>query len=128
MKQIMTKGSVEVDKVRAKLPKLQFPFHSHEGGYLSCIEVYLSRFLVGFEDLEYTAGKESCINNTIKEMKREPKSTRSHTKVTSGPAKVSNRYAVRGLGVAVKPGLRLSKLGFGYGVLNSTRSTIQSAQ
>ena len=106
-------GSVQLDKVRAILPKFQFPSHSHEGGYLSCIEIFQHLFRAGFEGSEYTQVLESCTKSTIKEMSGKPKSKGSRNNTNSGPATASNGHAVRGLGVAVNR----------YGVRNGTIST-----
>lgn len=102
--------------VRAILLKFQFSSHPHEGGYLSCTEIYQFRLRVGFEDSEFTHRLESFTKSTIKKMKREPKSKDSRLHANSGSAKARNNYADRGLVVAVKQ----------YGVLNSTRSTIST--
>ncbi|KAL0953080.1 hypothetical protein HGRIS_005418 [Hohenbuehelia grisea] len=113
-KHLVAKGSVQLDMVRAILPKFQFPFHSHEGGYLRCIEIYQLLLRAGFEGSEYTQRLENCTKGTSKEMNEKPKSKGSRININSGPAKASKGYAVRGLGVAVGR----------YGVPNSTRSTL----
>nr|AYE93406.1 hypothetical protein C0993_000042 [Termitomyces sp.] len=108
-------GSVQLDMVRAILPKFQFPSHSHKGEYLRCIEIFQHFLGAGFEGSENTQKLESCTKRTIKEMSEKPKSKCSRNFTNSGPAKASNGYAVRGLGVAVNR----------YGVHNSTRSTLK---
>ena len=108
--QLLVRGSVQLDMVRAIQPKFQFPSHSHEGGYLSCIEIFQHLFRAGFEGSEYTQVLESCTKSTIKEMNGKPKSKGSRINTNSGPATASNGHAVRGLGVTVH----------GYGVRNCT--------
>ena len=108
-------GSDQLDMVRAILPKFQFPFHSHEGGYLSCIEIFQLLFRAGFEGFGFTQKLESCTKSTIKEMSEKPKSKGSRISTNSGPATASNGQAVRGLGVAVNR----------YWVRNGTRSTLK---
>lgn|GEM_PF-1936092 len=116
--QLAFRRSVQLDKVRAKLPKFQFSFHPHKGGYLSCKEIIQSIFRVGFKDSEFTHSLGSCTKSTIKKMNGKPKSKCSRSHINSGPAKASNSYAVRGLGVAVD---------YRYGVLNGTRSTLTTS-
>jgi retron-type reverse transcriptase len=113
-KQLAIRVSVQLDMVRAKLPKFQFSFHPREGGYLNCTEIFQSIFRAGFEGSEFTHRLGSFTKSRIKKISGKPKSKGSRIHVNSGPAKASNSYAVRGLGVAVKR----------YGVLNGTRSTI----
>ena len=115
LKQLEIRGSVQIDMVRAILPKFQFPIHSHEGGYLSCIEISQLLFGASFEGSEFTQRLECCTKGTIKEINGEPKSICSRFDTNSGPATASNGYAVRGLGVTANR----------YGVLNSTRSTLK---
>jgi nicotine oxidoreductase len=112
-KQLGARRSVQLDKVRAILPKFQFPSHSHEGGYLSCIEILQHLFRASFEGSGFTQKLGSCTKSASKEMNGKPKSKGSRTNTNSGPATASNGHAVRGLGVAVH----------GYGVRNCTRST-----
>nr|NP_039503.1 hypothetical protein ScpofMp05 [Schizosaccharomyces pombe]P05511.4 RecName: Full=Uncharacterized 91 kDa protein in cob intron [Schizosaccharomyces pombe 972h-]CAA26587.1 unnamed protein product [Schizosaccharomyces pombe]CAA38288.1 unnamed protein product [Schizosaccharomyces pombe] len=100
-KQISSDGSVQIDTVRAVLPEFQFPSHPQIGDCLSWIETFFSRSLVGFYDQGYTPGEESCTNSTIKGMSGKPTSIISNIYTTTGPAKVSNDYAVRDPGVAV---------------------------
>ena len=113
LKQLEVRGPVQIDMVRAILPKLQFPIHSHKGGYLSCIEISQLLFGASLEGSEFTQRLEYCTKSTIKEINGEPKSMCSRFVTNSGPATASNGYAVRGLEVTVNR----------YGVLNSTRST-----
>ena len=113
-KQLAARRSVQIDMVRATLPKFQFSFHPREGGYLSGTEIFQSIFGVGFKDSEFTHRLKSCTKGTIKKISGKPKSIGSRILTNSGPAKASNCYAVRGLGVAVSR----------YGVLNGTRSTL----
>jgi group II intron reverse transcriptase/maturase len=115
-KQLLANWSVQVDKVRAKLPELQLLWHSRVGGYLNCVEIYLSRFAEGFEGSKYTPRKASLTKSLIKEVKREPKSMGSSTNATSGFAKGGNAYANRGLVLAVNQ----------FGVFNDNRRTIFS--
>jgi group II intron reverse transcriptase/maturase len=114
-KQIGARRSVQLDMVRAILHKFQFPFHSHEGGYLSCIELFQHIFRASFEGSGFTHKLESCTKSTIKGMNGKPKSKGSRINTNSGPATASNGHAVRGLEVAVNR----------YGVHNSTRSTLK---
>ena len=114
MKQLMSIKLVQLDMVRAKLPKFQFSFHSHKCVYLSCKEIYLSIFIAIFKGFKFTHRLKSCTNSIIKGIKRKPKSKCSRNQINSGQAKVSDNYAARGLGVTV----------FRYVVLNSTRSTL----
>nr|YP_009517244.1 hypothetical protein DXG02_000007 [Myochromella boudieri]AYE93129.1 hypothetical protein DXG02_000007 [Myochromella boudieri] len=111
-------GSVQLDMVRAILPKFQFPSHSHEGGYLRCIEIFQLLLRAGFEGFGFTQKLESCTKSTIKEMSEKPKSKGSRINTNSGPATVSNGQAVRWLGVAVHNR---------YGVRNGTRSTLKKS-
>lgn len=113
-KQLAARGSVQIDMVRAILPKFQFSFHPRKGGYLSCTEIFQSIFGAGFKGSEFTHRLKSCTKGTIKKISGKPKSIGSRIQTNSGPAKASNSYAVRGLGVAVSR----------YGVLNGTRSTL----
>ncbi len=110
-KQIANKGSVQLDMVRAKLPKFQFSFHPHKGGYLICIEIFQSIFRVGFKDTKITHRLKSYTKSIIKKINGKPKSKSSRIHANSGPAKVGNGYAVRGLGITVNR----------YVVLNRTR-------
>lgn len=112
-KQLGVWWSVQLDMVRAKLPEFQFPIHSHEGGYLNCIEILRLLFKESFEVLGFTQKSKCYIKNIIKEMSGKPKSKRSRFSINSGPAKVGNSQAVRGDGVAV----------YRYGVMKITRST-----
>jgi nicotine oxidoreductase len=113
LKQIGTIWSVQLDMVRATLPKFQFPFHPHVGVYLICAEIYQSRFKAAFEGFKYALRLGSFTKGKIKEMSGEPKSKRSRSVANSGSAKASNSYADRGLGVAVK----------WFGTPNGVRST-----
>ena len=117
MKQLMLRGSVQLDMVRAILPKFQFSFHPREGGYLSCTEIFQSIFGAGFEGSEFTHRLKSCTKGTIKKISGKPKSIGSRIQTNSGHAKARYSYAVRGLVLAV----------LGYGVLNSTRSTLKTS-
>lgn len=117
LKQLGTRRSVQLDKVRAILPKFQFPSHSHEGGYLSCIEIFQHFFRASFEGSGITQKLGSCTKSTIKETNGKPKSKGSRTNTNSGPATASNGHAVRGLGVTVNR----------YVVLNGTRSTSKTS-
>lgn len=114
-KQLGAIRSVQLDTVRAILPKFQFPSHSHEGGYLSCIEIFQHLFRASFEGSGFTQKLESCKKSTTKGMNGKPKSKCSRINTNSGPATASNGHAVRGLGVAVNR----------YGVHNGTRSTLK---
>lgn len=116
-KQLANRGSVQIDMVRAILPKFQFSFHPREGGYLSCTEIFQSIFGAGFEGSEFTHRLKSCTKGTIKKISGKPKSIGSRIQTNSGNAKARYSYAVRGLGLAV----------LGYGVLNSTRSTLTTS-
>jgi len=114
-KQLGARRSVQLDMVRAILPKFQFPSHSHEGGYRSCIEIFQHLFRASFEGFGFTQKLESCKKSTTKGMNGKPKSKGSRINTNSGPATASNGNAFRGLGVAVNR----------YGVRNSTRSTLK---
>jgi nicotine oxidoreductase len=114
-KQLGARRSVQLDMVRAILHKFQFPFHSQEGGYLSCIELSQHIFRASFEGSGFTHKLESCTKSTIKGMNGKPKSKGSRINTNSGPATATNGHAVRGLEVAVNR----------YGVRNSTRSTLK---
>lgn len=114
-KQLGARRSVQLDMVRAILPKFQFPSHSQEGGYFSCIEIFQHFFGANFEGSGITQKLGSCAKSTIKEMNEKPKSKGSRINTNSGPATASIGHAVRGLGVAVNK----------YGVLNGTRSTLK---
>ena len=113
-KQLVARRSVQIDMVRARLPKFQFSFHPRKGGYLSCTEIFQSIFGASFEGYEFTHRMKSCTKGTIKKISGKPKSIGSRIQTNSGSAKASNCYADRGLGVAVSR----------YGVLNCTRSTV----
>ena len=114
MKQLMLRGSVQLDMVRAILPEFQFSSHPREGGYLSCKEIFQSIFRAGFEGSEFTHRLGSYTKSVIKKISGKPKSKCSRTRTNSGPAKVCNDYAVRGLGVAANR----------YVVLNGTKSAL----
>lgn len=113
-KQLAIRRSVQLDMVRAILHKFQFSFHPRKGGYLNCTEIFQSIFRVGFKGSEFTHRLGSYTKSIIKKMSGKPKSKGSRIHANSGPAKASNSYAVRGLGVAASR----------YGVLNGTRSTL----
>nr|YP_009517185.1 hypothetical protein C0991_000013 [Blastosporella zonata]AYE93076.1 hypothetical protein C0991_000013 [Blastosporella zonata] len=113
VKHLVARVSVQIDMVRATLPEFQFPFHSHEGGYLRCIEIFQLSLRAGFKGSEITQKLGSCAKSTIKEMSEKPKSMSSRIHTNTGPAKAGLGYAVRGLGLAVNR----------YGVLIGTRST-----
>lgn len=117
VKQLAIKGSVQLDMIRATLPEFQFSFHPHKGGYLHCTEIFQPIFRLGFEESEYTHRLGSFTKSIIKRMSGKSKSKRSRTIANSGPAKVRNNYAVRGLGVAA----------YRYGVPNSTRSMFNTS-
>nr|AYE93247.1 hypothetical protein C0995_000106 [Termitomyces sp.] len=117
VKQLTIKGSVQLDMIRAILPEFQFSFHPHKGGYLHCIEIFQTIFRFGFEESDYTHRLGSYTKSIIKRMSGKSKSKRSRTIANSGPAKVRNNYAVRGLGVAA----------YKYGVPNSTRSMFKTS-
>ena len=114
MKQLMLRGSVQLDMVRAILPKFQFSFHPREGGYLSCKEIFQSIFRAGFEGSGFTHRLGSYTKSAIKKISGKPTSKGSRVRTNSGPAKVGNGYAVRGLGVVANR----------YVVLNGTRSAL----
>jgi hypothetical protein len=117
VKQLAIRESVQINMVRAILPKFQFSFHPHKGEYLNCIEIFQSKFRAGFEGSEYTHRLRSFTKSIIKKMSGKPKSISSRSYANSGPAKARNSYAVRGLGVTVNR----------YVVLNSTRSTFTTS-
>ena len=114
MKQLMMRGSVQLDMVRATLPKFQFSFHPREGGYLSCKEIFQSISRAGFEGSGFTHRLGSYTKSAIKKISGKPKSKGSRFRTNSGTAKVGNGYAVRGLEVAA----------YKYVVLNGTRSAL----
>ena len=94
--QLLVRGSVQLDMVRAILPEFQFSFHPREGGYLSCIEIFQSIFRAGFEGLEFTHRLGSYTKSVIKKISRKPTSKCSCYRTNSGIATVSNYYANRG--------------------------------
>lgn len=115
-KQLVTRGSVQIDTVRAILPKFQFSFHPRKGGYLSCTEIFQSIFRAGFEGSEFAHRLGSCTKSVIKKMSGRPTSICLRSRTNPGPAKASNCYADRRLGVAVNR----------YVVLNGTRSALSA--
>ena len=67
-KQLLIRGSVQLDMVRAKLLKFKFSFHPHEGEYLRITEIYHTIFRVGFKCSEFTHRMESYTKGIIKKM------------------------------------------------------------
>jgi hypothetical protein len=52
-KQLVAKGSVQLEKVRATLFKFQFSLQPRESGYPNCAGIFQTLFRAGFEGSEF---------------------------------------------------------------------------